>query len=106
MDPWVGKISWRRQWLFTPVFLPGESHGQRSLAGYSPWGRTESDRTQVTDAGLFPLLREAAAVAPAVMAAAAMAAPAVMGAAAMAAPAVTVAAAAAPGPAGYVLLFC
>ena len=95
MDPWVGKISWRRQWLFTPVFLPGESHGQRSLAGYSPWGRTESDRTQVTDAGLFPLLREAAAVAPAVMAAAAMAAPAV-----------TVAAAAAPGPAGYVLLFC
>ena len=60
----------------------------------------------MTDAGLFPLLREAAAVAPAVMAAAAMAAPAVMGAAAMAAPAVTVAAAAAPGPAGYVLLFC
>jgi len=32
----------------TPVFLPGESHGQRSLAGYSPWGRKESDRTEVT----------------------------------------------------------
>ena len=36
--PWVGKIPWRRKWQFTPVFLPGESHGQRSLAGYSPWG--------------------------------------------------------------------
>ena len=34
---------WRRTWLSTPVLLPGESHGQRSLAGYSPWGRTESD---------------------------------------------------------------
>ena len=36
-DPWVGKIPWRRAWQPTPVFLPGESHGQRSLAGYSPW---------------------------------------------------------------------
>ena len=35
-DPWVGKISWRRKWQPTPVFLPGISHGQRSLAGYSP----------------------------------------------------------------------
>ena len=35
-DPWVGKIPWRRAWLPTPVFLPGASHGQRSLAGYSP----------------------------------------------------------------------
>ena len=34
--PWVGKIPWRRAWQPTPVFLPGESHGQRSLAGYSP----------------------------------------------------------------------
>ena len=33
-DPWVGKIPWRRAWQLTPVFLPGESHGQRSLAGY------------------------------------------------------------------------
>ena len=32
-DPWVGKIPWRREWLPTPVFLPGEFHGQRSLAG-------------------------------------------------------------------------
>ena len=39
--PWVKKIPWRRAWHPTPVFLPGESHGQRSLAGYSPWGRTE-----------------------------------------------------------------
>ena len=35
-DPWVGKIPWRRKWQPTPVFLPGESHGQRSLVGYSP----------------------------------------------------------------------
>ena len=33
-DPWAGKIPWRRDWLPTPVFLPGETHGQRSLAGY------------------------------------------------------------------------
>ena len=37
-DPWVGKIPWRREWQPTPVFLPGKSHGQRSLAGYSQWG--------------------------------------------------------------------
>ena len=37
-SPWVGKIPWRRKWQPTPVFLPGEFHGQRSLAGYSPWG--------------------------------------------------------------------
>ena len=47
-DPWVGKIPWRREWQPTPVFLPGEFHGQRSLVGYSPWGRTESDTTEVT----------------------------------------------------------
>ena len=35
-DPWVGKISWSRKWHPTPVFLPGESHGQRSLVDYSP----------------------------------------------------------------------
>ena len=38
-DPWVGKISGRREWLPNPVFLPGEFHGQRSLAGYSPRGQ-------------------------------------------------------------------
>ena len=45
-DPWVGKILWRRKWLSTPVLLPGKSHGQRSLVGYSPWGRKESDTTE------------------------------------------------------------
>ena len=35
-DPWVRKIPWRRAWQCVPVFLPGESHGQRSLVGYSP----------------------------------------------------------------------
>ena len=38
-DPWVGKIPWRRTWQHTSVVLPGESHGQRSQAGYNPWGR-------------------------------------------------------------------
>ena len=38
-DPWVRKIPWRRDWQPTPVFLPGESHGRRSLVGYGPWGR-------------------------------------------------------------------
>ena len=37
-DPWARKIPWRRKWQTTPVFLPGKSHGQRSLAGYGPWG--------------------------------------------------------------------
>ena len=45
-NPWVGKMPWRREWQPTPVFLPGEFHGQRSLAGYSPWSRKESDRTE------------------------------------------------------------
>ena len=45
-DPWVGKVSWRREWQPTPVFLPGEFHGQRSLVGYSPWGHTELDMTE------------------------------------------------------------
>ena len=45
-DPWVGKIPWRRAWQPTPVFLPGESHGQRSLAGYIPRGLKKSDTTE------------------------------------------------------------
>ena len=44
-DSWVRKIPWRTKWQPTPVFLLGESHGQRSLAGYSPWGSQESDMT-------------------------------------------------------------
>ena len=42
-DPWVRKIPWRREWQPTPVFLPGKSHGQRSLVGYKPRGCKESD---------------------------------------------------------------
>ena len=44
-DPWVRKIPWRRKWQPTAVFFPGKSHGQRSLAGYSPWGHKELDTT-------------------------------------------------------------
>ena len=40
---WIRKIPWRKEWLPTPVFLPGEFHGQRSLASYSSWGRKMSD---------------------------------------------------------------
>jgi len=47
-DPRVGKIPWRRAWQPIPVFLPGKSHGQRNLAGYSPKGHKESDRTEAT----------------------------------------------------------
>ena len=45
-DPWVRKIPWKREWLLTPVFLPGEFHAQRILAGYSPWSCKESDMTE------------------------------------------------------------
>ena len=45
-NPWVGKIPWRRKWQPTPGFLPGKSHGLRSLVGYCPWGRKESDTTE------------------------------------------------------------
>ena len=44
--PGSGKIPWRKAWQPSPVFLPGESHGQRSLEGYSPWGRKELDTTE------------------------------------------------------------
>ena len=43
---WAGKICWRREGLPTLVFLPGEFHGQRSLVGYSPWGKKELDTTE------------------------------------------------------------
>ena len=45
-NPWVGKFPWRRKWKPTPVFLPGESHGQRSLVGYSPQGCKELGTTE------------------------------------------------------------
>ena len=44
--PWIWKIPWRKKWQSTAVFLPGESHGQRSLAGYSPQGRKQSDTAE------------------------------------------------------------
>ena len=43
---WAGEIPWRREWQPTPVFLPGKSHGQRRLVGYSPWGHKELDTTK------------------------------------------------------------
>ena len=45
-DPWVRKIPWRTEWQPTPIFLPGEFHGQRNLVGYRLWGRKESDTTE------------------------------------------------------------
>ena len=47
-DPWVRKIPWRKEWQPTPVFLPRKSHGQRNLAGFSPWGCKDSDATEAT----------------------------------------------------------
>ena len=48
-DPWDGKIPWRRAQQPTPVFLPGESHGQSSLVGYSPWDSKDSDAAEATE---------------------------------------------------------
>ena len=45
-DPWIGKIPWRKEWILTPVFLPGGVHGQRSLTGYTQWGHKELDMTE------------------------------------------------------------
>ena len=47
-NSWVGKILWRRKWLPTPVFLPGKFHGERRLAGCSPWGHKELDMIECT----------------------------------------------------------
>ena len=47
-NPWFGNILWRRALQPTPVCLPGESHGQRSLVGYSPWGHKGSNMTEAT----------------------------------------------------------
>ena len=46
-NPWIRKIPWRREWIPSPVFLPGEFHGQWSLVSYSPWVR--KSRTQLSD---------------------------------------------------------
>ena len=54
-DSWARKIPWGREWQPTPVFLPGEFHGQRSLAGYSLWGHKESDTAkQLTHTWMSP----------------------------------------------------
>ena len=53
-DPWVRKILWRRAWQPTPVFLPGESYGQRNLVGYSLQGHKVLDTTEVTN--IFPFI--------------------------------------------------
>ena len=45
-NPWLRKMPWRRKWQPTPVFLPGESHGRRSLVGYHPWGHKELDTSE------------------------------------------------------------
>ena len=46
VNTWARKILWKRKWQSTPAFLPGESHGQRNLAGYGPGGHKESDTTE------------------------------------------------------------
>ena len=55
----VGKIPWSRKWQPTPVFLPGEFHGQSSLVGYNPWGLKELDTTDLEDKKkqLFPMTK-------------------------------------------------
>jgi len=45
---WIGRIPWRRKWQSTPVFLLGKTHGQRGLAGYSPWGHQRVRHDLVT----------------------------------------------------------
>ena len=50
-SPWIGKMLWRRKWQPTPVCCPGKSHGQRSLVGYSPWGRKDIAPKQQSQTG-------------------------------------------------------
>ena len=57
-DPWVGQMPWRREWQPTPVFLPGEFHGQRSLAGYSLWGCKELDTTGSTNTHIYTYIHD------------------------------------------------
>ena len=71
LNPRVEKIPWRRKWQPTPVLLPGEFHGQRSLVDYSPWGHNESDRTEQLTLSVPPsstetTIRKWAALIPAV----------------------------------------
>ena len=59
--PGLEKIPWRRKWQPTPVFLPEKFHGQRSLAGYSPWGPEESDTTEPLSMHVWSLVMHEAA---------------------------------------------
>ena len=52
-SPWIGKIPWTRKWQPTPVFLPGDAHGQRSLVGYNPWACQESDTPEANNTLLY-----------------------------------------------------
>ena len=54
-NPWVGKIPQRRAWKPTPVLVPGEPHGQRSLVNLSPWGHRESDTAEQLALSTTPL---------------------------------------------------
>ena len=56
-NPWVGEIPWRKKWQPTPVFLPGKSHGWRSLAGYSPKGHHKSVATESTHTHTTPFFQ-------------------------------------------------
>ena len=56
-DPQVGKIPWRRKWQPTPIVLPGKSHGQRNLPGYSPWGCKELNKTEHTCTSICDCLK-------------------------------------------------
>ena len=48
LDPWVGKMSWRKAWQPTPVFLPRDFHGERSLEGYIPCSHIKSDMNEAS----------------------------------------------------------
>ena len=54
-----GKIHWKKEWLSTPVFLPGHFHGEKSLVDYSSWGRKESDTTEQLTLSLLYLVSQA-----------------------------------------------
>ena len=56
-NPWVVKIPWRREWQLLPVLLPGEFHRQRSLVGYHPWDRKQSDMTERLTQSVFSWLQ-------------------------------------------------
>ena len=53
LDPWARKIPWKREWQPTPVFLPGKSHGQRNMSGYSPWGHKRVGHNSATEQHLL-----------------------------------------------------